>query len=301
MKRRRSSIKRWVKDIFSPSRRPLYRSARCVPRLEALEMRDLPSAVPIATLTVPPSALIGTNVNLAVDFHNASPTDAGYGPYADVILPATGEDGNDGLSFVAGSGSYLGAAVKTTVLTFDASGHATHPYAKDAAGNPVIVSGTPGDQLVVFQLPFGSFTPGQPDAIVNFQADLSNLADLNVPLTVQSDGGFEFGNSPTGTTSVLGASTSATLNPALFTITKTYLGPELETATGPNYVRQYEIDVSVAPGQTLSNFKISDPLPGDIQFTNVNTATANGGAHLGYSVAEHVDPRRAVARRRSAA
>ena len=219
---------------------------------------------------------------MSVDFKNASPTDAGYGPYVDVVLPATGTDGNDGIHYTAGSATYLGAAVHTTVLTFDALGHAVHPYAIDpGTGLPLVVNGTPGDQLVVFQLPFGSFTPGQPDAIVNFQADLSNLANLGNPLTVSADSGFEFGNSPTGTTSVLGAAQTTTVTPQLFTITKTYLGPELETATGPDFPQRYEIDVSVAPGQTITNFALNDALPGNIQFTAVDSATANGGVVAG--------------------
>jgi uncharacterized repeat protein (TIGR01451 family) len=271
-----------LKSWLAGARRRSPKTTSWLPRrwrlqLEALEDRLAPTATPTAILTAPASALIGTHVNLSVDFRNASPTDAGYGPYVDVVLPATGEDGNDGLSYASGSGTYLGTAVTTTVLTFDAQGHATHPYARDASGHLVIVNGTPGDQLVVFQLPFGSFTPGQPDAIINFQANLSNLADLNVPLTIQTDGGFQYGDSATGATSVLGSVSSNTLDPTLFTVTKTYIGPEDETATGPNYVRQYEVDVSVAPGQTISNFKLQDQLPGNIQFVSVDTATANGG------------------------
>ena len=173
--------------------------------LEQLESRTVLSAVPVATLTAPATPLIGTTINLSVDFKNASPTDTGYGAYVDVILPSVGHDGNDGITFT-GTATYLGAAVKTTVLTFDASGHATHPYAIDpSTGQPLIVDGTPGDELVVFQLPFGSFTPGQPDVVINFTANVSNLANLNYPLTIQTDGGFQYGNSPTGTTSVLGA------------------------------------------------------------------------------------------------
>ena len=68
------------------------------------------------------------------------------------------------------------------------------------------------------------------------------------------------------------------MTPQLFTLTKTYLGPEDETATGPDFPEQYEIDVSVAPGQTITNFSIQDVLPGNIQFVQVDTATANNGS-----------------------
>ena len=63
------------------------------------------SAVPTVQLTAPPSPFIGQDVALSATFSNTSPTDAGYGPYIDVILPATGTDGNDGITFNSGSAS----------------------------------------------------------------------------------------------------------------------------------------------------------------------------------------------------
>ena len=131
--------------------------------LETIEDRILCSAVPAVTIAAPPKPLIGEVVALTATFDNTSATDTGYGPYVDIYLPATGADGagaatDDGLTFVNGSATYLGSSVTTTVLTFNASGNATHPYAKTSAGAPLVVTGTPGDQLVVFQLPFGSFT-----------------------------------------------------------------------------------------------------------------------------------------------
>ena len=172
----------------------------------------------------------------------------------------------------------------TTVLTFDANGHATHPYAKDSSGNSVIVNGTPGDQLVVFQLPFGSFTPGQTPATITFDAHVSNLANLNVPLNVKADGGFQYGNdpldNPTVDPTIIGATQTDAVTPTLVHLTKIYLGPEDETATGPNYPRQYEIDASIAPGQTLTNFALSDVLPGNIQFQSVQSVSGNGSSTI---------------------
>lgn len=107
------------------------------------------------------------------------------------------------------------------------------------------VCGTPGDPLVVIQLPFGSFTPAQPPAAVTINAHMSNLADLGAPLTIRSRGGFQFGNdaldnpccdpsivSPAGVNSA--AWTGSPVTPTLISLVKTYLGREDETATGPN-------------------------------------------------------------------
>ena len=112
--------------------------------VERLERRTLLAAVPTASLTLPPQALIGGTLNFSVGFSNASPTAAGYGPYVDLFLPATGLDGvgdPDGITFT--SATYLGSSLTATTLVFDASGRAVHPYAKDSSGNPVVVSGTP--------------------------------------------------------------------------------------------------------------------------------------------------------------
>ena len=168
----------------------------------------------------------------------------------------------------------------STVLTFNASGQATHPYAKDASGNPLVITGTPGDQLVVLLLPFGSVTPGQPQATVDVTANLSDKAPLGQPLTVKVDGGFEFGNVATGSTSIVGSQSSSQVDPTLFTVKTTYQGPEQETATGPNFEEQYLVTASIAPGQTISNFALTDLLPAGEQFVAVDSVSANGSTSV---------------------
>ena len=92
------------------------------------------AAEPTAILTVPPRPMLGESMNFQVGFDNASTTDAGYGPFLDVVLPATGKDGNDGITFQ--SASYLGTSLTTTVLTFDAAGNAVTRSRRRAPGRP---------------------------------------------------------------------------------------------------------------------------------------------------------------------
>ena len=152
-----------------------------------------------------------------------------------------------------------------------------------------MVTGTPGDQLVVFQLPFGSFTPDQPQAAINFSAQLSNLADVGTPLNIQTRAGFQYGNdaldNPTSDPSLLGTLNSTAVTPSLFTLTKTYIGPEDETASGPNFTRQYLITVDIAAGQTLTNLQLTDALPNNLQFVSMNSTTIRGTATGTTSVA----------------
>ena len=250
--------------------------------------------VPSVSLDVPSQPFIGQNFNFTATFDNTSATDTGYGPFIDLIFPLIGADGDDGIDFLGAS--YLGiplSAGDIIVKTFPSTGSGcpsgltpvTHPFAVDNTGAPLIVCGTPGNKLVVLRLPFGSFTPDQPLAALTINASISNLADLNVPLTIKSRAGFQFGATavydPATDPTILGPnagdsstnsnnwSVSATTTPRLLTLTKAYNGPEDETATGPNYPRQYTITVNIAPGQTITNLDIIDNLPENMQFIGV--------------------------------
>ncbi len=274
-------------------RRPLF--------LEALEDRRLLAcdAIPAVSLNLPAEPFIGQNVNFSVVFDNTG-TDPGYGPFADLVLPRNGADGAagtatpDGLTFV--SATYLGTSVTSTVFQFpddDGPGPGTtgtveHPYALDSLGDPLMVTGTAGDQLVVFQLPFGSFVPAQPEAAIQVTAAMSNWADLNTPLTVRARGGFQLGcdelDNPatdpsiltpgsTGSDSSTWAETEST-TPVVMRMTKTYGGPEDETATGANYPRTWTLTTSIAPGQTVTNLDIIDGLPNNVVVTGISSSPA---------------------------
>jgi uncharacterized repeat protein (TIGR01451 family)/fimbrial isopeptide formation D2 family protein len=266
----------------------LRRLARLFAMISSVATGAFAQAVPQVSVSgLETSALIGTPLTFTVSFDNASATQTGYGPFIDLILPATGADGagaavDDGITFV--SATYLGQTVTATTITFNASGQATHPYAVNAAGVPLVVTGTPGDQLVVLQLPFGSFTPAQPAAPVVVTANLSNQADAGFALPVRARGGFQFGNdalaNPPTDPSIVGTfpavGVAPAVSPTVLRLAKTYLGPEDETATGPNFPRQYRITVDVANGQTVTDLDITDALPGNLQFLAVTNASAVG-------------------------
>lgn len=247
----------------------------------------LAAPIPTVTLDLPAENFIGEDFSFTVTFDNTSSADVGYGPFIDVVFPVTGADGDDGIDFV--SATYLGLPVTTVQLTFPAPGGCVdHPYAVDNTGSPVQVCGTPGDKLVVLQLPFGSFTNDQPPATVTINATLSNLADLSSPLTVTARAGFQFGadplDNPTTDPSILSQistdsstwSPSAALTPTLIALTKTYSGPEDETATGPNYPRRYTVTADIATGQTITDFVLSDLLPNNLAFLSLVSAKPAG-------------------------
>lgn len=231
--------------------------------------------IPTASLNVPAEGFVGEPQSFTVSFDNTSPTDPGYGPYVDLVLPATGADGagvgvDDGIAFVAAT--YLGVPVNSTVLTCPI---ASHPY----TGLPVAC--TAGDQLVVLELPFGSFTNDQPPAVIDVSVNLSNLADVGTPLPITATGWFRYGADPLdnpGTDPpISGATATSNFTPTLLELTKTYIGPEDETATGPNYPRQYTLTVDIADGQTITDLDITDFLPDNLAFLSI-ISTSPGGA-----------------------
>ena len=244
-----------------------------------------PDPVPsVAFVNAPASALIGSTVSFDVKFWNTGDT-TGYGPYIDLRLPL-GVDGEsdplnpDGLTFV--SATYLGVPVTATELTANGSGEVTHPYALTDAGLPLVVTGLdPGQKYVVLRLPFGSFTVGQPAAVVHLTLSMSSLANVGVPLAIGMDGGFQFGRTPVndpteGDPSTLGSIDTTNVTPTIMLVTKTYNGPtneNAETATGPDFPESYTITVTVAPHQFVDYVTIDDTLPDSIQYISTNAPT----------------------------
>ncbi|WP_433735999.1 VCBS domain-containing protein [Pseudomonas putida] len=242
----------------------------------------LADAAPTVTLPATGSdVLLGDRFTFTVNFNNTS-TQAGFAPFINLALPATGKDGDDGVNFI--SATYLGQNLITHTVTFDAAGNATHPLAKDANGNFLIINAATfgmraGDKLVVIELPFASVTNQQPVIPVQITASLSNLADTDFSngspdLTIRASGGFQFGNdaldNPTNDPSLIQAGSAAfVVHPTVITFDETITTPEGETATGPNYGRTLTVTVTPAPGQTLSHVIVTQPLPDNIQVTAI--------------------------------
>nr|WP_314073332.1 hypothetical protein [uncultured Roseococcus sp.] len=274
------------------------------PVFELLEERILLAAQPIVTVigedggTISNGSedvLIGDTAHITLRFDNVpdGPGDGvGYAPYIDIILPTNGADGagvgpdgDDGVTFQGAT--YLGLQLQATQIEFDANGQAVHPFAKDQNGNARILTGTPGSTLVVLTLPFGSFTGDQTPADIVLELGLSNLADRGVPLNIQAQGGFAFGgdplNNPTTDHPILGPTTGFDINPIIASLTKIYDGPEQETATGPSYPHSWTITPKLAPGQTVTDFVLTDTLPDGVVVTGweilngfTGTVTQNG-------------------------
>ena len=252
---------------------------------DQVEARPLQAAVPTVTLSAPANPFIGDPITITADFSNGG-SDTGFGPYIDLFLPLSGADGttggsNDGISF--NNATYLGASLTTNVLDCPAGTSVTHPLTGLLVTCPAQPAGLFSPftwQMVVITMPFGSFVPSQPDATVTINAQLSNLADLGTPLPIQVRSGFMFGQDPLDNPGVdpdiqSGITTIAPVpSPNLITLVKTYNGPEDETATGPNYPREYTVTATIASGQTVTNLTLNDVLPNNMQYIQMINPTS---------------------------
>ncbi len=245
-------------------------------RQEQLEDRQLLMAAPVATLPgLPTDVMIGEETSITALFDNTDAVTTGYGPYIDLFLDTTGPDGEftappDGITLSNFDATYLGAQLPRTDLITLSGPTYVHPLTGLTTSPPAGFQD--GDTVAVLTLPFGSFTAGQPAAAIDVSLGVSDLADMGTALNVSAVGGFRFGETPaddpipdppirqTG-------STSSQIDPILWTLEKTYLGPEDETATGPNYKRDYRLEVDIATGQTIDLVTITDTLADSMQWT----------------------------------
>jgi len=248
------------------------------PHFELLEDSIVLDGVPDVSFEAPTSVSIGEqDVPITLTFDNTG-SDTGYVPYVDLLLPA-GADADDGVTF--DSASFLGAPIATTVLTFDGSGEAVHPFAVDSLGDPIVVTGQPGGQFVVLELPYGSFSPGNPAIDIDLVLDFSPLADLDVAQDLTAIGGFALGcdplDNPGDDAPIRGTPTTASIDQDLFTVEKFNNVPEADAVSGPSYPYEYTLQVNVADGQTLSDFTLSDTLPPEIVYLGGLTITGATG------------------------
>ena len=163
--------------------------------------RELLPAGPTTTLTLPASTLIGaTDQAGSVSFDNTG-TSVGYAPYVAVAFdsnrsPDPSTNNAEGITYTPGSATYLahgdrrhgGADLQCRPVTRRRRQRA-RPGHRPAGGvhGGVIRHAGAGDTLVIYQLPFGSFTPDNPPAKIDFKYNVGAQCRLS-PITVSQGG-----------------------------------------------------------------------------------------------------------------
>jgi fimbrial isopeptide formation D2 family protein/uncharacterized repeat protein (TIGR01451 family) len=265
---------------FHMSLHPFLRLLLCLGFLTTLSAAPLHAQIPTVVLQdVPTDVLIGEVFHFKLLFQAAATT--GYSPFVELYLQYQGADCMtapgpcDGLAFDQAAAVFANGNVPLTplppscpfVLNFN---NCPGPCVGSCSGPPAGFFGgltplaLPGFQKVVLELPFGSFVPGQPDVEIDVAVRVHPFADVNVPLQIQARGGFRSANALWSPPPIVGPSVLDSVTPHILTVRKLYLGPEDETATGPNFPRQYKVEVEVANGQTVQNVEIEDCFPANL-------------------------------------
>lgn len=256
---------------------------------------------PIVSIDVPDEVLIGEDFSFEVKFKNSPGSAVGFGPYIALYLPAKGADGNgsgykcDGISFKSAAALFTTPASVPLPPAYDsllASNFCPNGYTLPFAGMTAVSSAPSGDyQLVVLELPFGSFDATQPEVVVKVDAHLSDYADLvtnttGTPLKIFAQGGFRYGadalNNHPADPLIESAVVSDQTNPTVLKLKKIANAPEDETATGPNFLRKYTITADIADGQKIDKLRLQDFLPNNEQYqgmvnVKIGTTTATVG------------------------
>ena len=253
---------------------------------EAVLAEPLSAPTPSVAINVDDQILIGDDFTFSAIFNNSS-TDVGFGPYIDIYLPQSGADDSqdgereDGITYT--DVDYKGNPIRTWDITCEEDTDITHPLTNLSVTCPNAPAGTQSPfiwQLLVIELPFGSFVNGQPEVVVNIGANLSDYADPETDLPIIAQAGFRFGadalDNPSTDPPIIGTQTSASITPTLFILNKLYNWRESETPTGPNYPREYTITVDIPEGQVITNLTVTDDIPDNMQFIEVVSSDPAG-------------------------
>jgi uncharacterized repeat protein (TIGR01451 family) len=260
--------------------------------------------------TVPHDVLLGGTFTETVQFQNTAANAAGYGPFIDLYVPS---DSAENVTLT--SATYLGTAVTVDKVTLSTNvpGHvgtlgALHPLALDSSGNPLFVAAPggyqAGDSMYVLQLPFGSYTPGEPAAQIQLTFSVANTTELSSmhggqALNISAIGGFQYGADPlnnpatdpsirgtTGTASVTNSGdglVTASTQVSLIDVSATTDLHEGETATGPDFPFDYVITLqpaSVTQADPMQNVTFTFTLPDQVKYTGGTISfTEPSGVH----------------------
>ena len=195
-------------------------------------------------------------------FDNLSPTDTGYQPKYQVVVPP---------GSTLNSAQYLSFNLPVQAIgTCNLAGGCPTGFVNPATGATVPLQF--GETLVLVGGSSGSFAPAQPPACVSLSFGLGDatVAPLGVTRNIAITPFFAFGadalDNPQSDPPIVGSPATLGVTPSVIRLTKAIAAPESETATGPNYPRSFTLTLDIANAQTLSAIDLGDVLPDTLQY-----------------------------------
>ena len=231
---------------------------------------------PIGGIDAPATIMIDENPDISLNFDAPAGSDTGFGPYGDFI---SGDELDiNGIDYLGAPVSFTEVGTWDGVQWVDSANNpiTNHPFDNIAAAALPIPTGLDvGDTWFAVELPFGSFTEGQPAVELNIDAEFNANAEVGSPIDLSWTPGYLLGANaegapinPDGTANapVVGTTSTASITPEVIQIEKRDDLPEQETPTGPNFPVEYTITVNVAEGETVDNVIVTDYLPANSVF-----------------------------------
>ncbi|WP_226701838.1 isopeptide-forming domain-containing fimbrial protein [Microbulbifer elongatus] len=255
-------------------------------------------ATPSATVDAPAEDFINESTDIGFSFDNDGDT-TGYGPFIDVVA-------GPGLEIESVNG-LAGANVETYTYEngqwVDSGGNPVefHPYDFNQTGAIPLPPGTEGATWYAIQLPFGSFTPGQPSFDFSISALLDEAAGamVGVPIPIWVRPGFAFGNDPLNNPDtdppILSNPIETTVTPTVIDVTKvaqdgdgdnSSIGDDGETVTGPSEPVTWQVSVDIANLSTINNLVVTEVVPNNFYYLPGNVVVTDAG---GNTLQEGVD------------
>ncbi|WP_268234638.1 DUF4347 domain-containing protein [Asaia siamensis] len=253
----------------------------------------LDQAQPTVTLSHSDSVVpVGGTFTETISFSNTASNAVGYGPYIAVLEPKT-----EGKSAALQSLTYLGnpmtlqrVSVSDTISGHEGQLGVNNPYVRDANGKQIFIEApsgaSVGDNIVFSQLPFGSYSPGQPAAAIQAVFKVDATASVgSATLPISALGGFYLGqdaqNNPSVDAPISGTAVTDPLDTSLVTVRTisqtTTATDNAETATGSDFPITYTTTITPAPATKdnnapIKNFQTVITLPSNTVYLPGSTA-----------------------------
>ncbi|WP_338332107.1 DUF4347 domain-containing protein [Acetobacter sp. LMG 32666] len=250
------------------------------------------------------TALLGGTFQETIQFQNTGGA-TGYSPYVEIFAPTNAQQNTplQQLEMVDGSGNVIQTLTTQAIKLVDDdpshSGQVGAYYKSIWAAAPAGLKA--GDTMYVASLPFGSYTSGQPTItmLATFgteSSDSSQISQLSSTsghaVLIGAAGGYEDGNSATGSTPIQGSDATRQVSIDLLSVTaqvSTSVGesesPTSTPASTEEYINHYHITVTPAPvtagAEAVANPTFTITLPDQVIYTGgaISYTDSSGLSH----------------------
>ena len=224
---------------------------------------------PTVSFSPPAEVFIGEQACFEVTTTNVGPP--GYGPYLRLILPA---------DFTFDNASF-GGAVQTvqnlgTIIAAPPNNFVIDPIASSTTANTNgdTIFAPVGSNVILLEYPVGSLVDGGVALTSEVCVTVNAAATIDVPQDIIIEGGYQFGDTPTGSNgAIVAIPNNQPIIPILYRFDKQVNGSDgvYEEVPGGGlancHIHPYQLNIDIAAAGTLNGpIVITDVLPGELGY-----------------------------------